>query len=75
MRGFVKALHADESLCYGERARPAGVHCHLGLGVLYVQTGRLEQVCAAQSAAIALYRTMEMTLRLPQAEAALAHVG
>lgn len=55
--------------------RPLVVHCHLGLSTLYVQTGRLEQVCTAQSAAIALYHTMEMTLRLPQAEATLAQVG
>jgi hypothetical protein len=50
-------------------------HCHLGLSTLYVQTGQREQARAALAAAIALYRTMEMTLWLPQAEAALAQVG
>jgi ornithine cyclodeaminase/alanine dehydrogenase-like protein (mu-crystallin family) len=36
--------------------------------------GRGEQARAELSAAIALYRTMEMTLWLPQTEAALAQV-
>ena len=34
----------------------------------------VEQACAELSAAIALYRTMEMTFWLPQAEAALAQM-
>jgi tetratricopeptide (TPR) repeat protein len=55
--------------------RPLQAHCHLGLGILYVQTGRPEPACAALTAAIALYRTMEMTFWLPQAEAALAQVA
>ena len=49
-------------------------HCHLGLGTLYATTGQRQQARAALSAAIDLYRAMDMTLWLPQAEAALAQV-
>jgi hypothetical protein len=55
--------------------RPLVAHCHLGLGRLYGQTGRIEQAHAALTAAIDLYRAMEMTFWLPQADAALAEVG
>jgi class 3 adenylate cyclase/tetratricopeptide (TPR) repeat protein len=55
--------------------RPLVAHCHLGLGMLYAATGQREQAQADLSAAIALYRAMEMTFWLPQAEAALAQVG
>jgi len=55
--------------------RPLTAHCQLGLGTLYSQIGRLEKARAALSMAIALYRAMEMTCWLPQAEAALAQVG
>jgi tetratricopeptide (TPR) repeat protein len=54
--------------------RPLQAHCHLGLGTLYAKTGRRDQAHAELSAAIALYRTMEMTFWLPQAEAMLAQV-
>ena len=49
-------------------------HCHHGLGRLYHQTGRGEEARAALTAAIDLYRAMDMTLWLPQAEATLAQV-
>jgi hypothetical protein len=39
-----------------------------------ISFGQGEQACAALSAAIALYRAMDMTFWLPQAEAALAQV-
>jgi hypothetical protein len=52
--------------------RPLQAHCHLGLGTLYATTGQREQARTALSTAIDLYRTMDMTLWLPQAEAALA---
>jgi Flp pilus assembly protein TadD len=55
--------------------RPLQAHCHRGLGILYAQTGRREQAHTELSAAIALYRAMDMTFWLPQAEAALAQVG
>jgi class 3 adenylate cyclase/tetratricopeptide (TPR) repeat protein len=54
--------------------RPLQAHCHLGLGRLYHQTGRGEEARAALTAAIDLYRAMDMTFWLPQAEAALAQV-
>jgi tetratricopeptide (TPR) repeat protein len=54
--------------------RPLAAHCHLGLGTLYARTGHLEQARAELSAAMALYRAMDMTCWLPQAEAALAQV-
>jgi uncharacterized protein HemY len=55
--------------------RPLQAHCHLGLGKLYLQTGGWEQACAKLSAAIDLYRAMDMGFWLPQAEAALAQVA
>jgi len=52
--------------------RPLQAHCHLGLGTLHAKIGLREQARPALSAAIALYRAMDMTFWLPQAEAALA---
>ena len=54
--------------------RPLQAHCHLGLGTLYAKIGQREQARAELSTAIELYRAMEMTFWLPQAEAALAQV-
>jgi tetratricopeptide (TPR) repeat protein len=54
--------------------RPLVAHCHLGLGTLYTKTGQWEQARAELSAAIELYRGMEMQFWLPQAEATLAQV-
>jgi tetratricopeptide (TPR) repeat protein len=54
--------------------RPLQAHCHRGLGILYVQIGRRQQAHEELSTAIALYRAMEMTFWLPQAEAALVQV-
>jgi tetratricopeptide (TPR) repeat protein len=54
--------------------RPLQAHCHLGLGTLCAKTDRPEQARVELSAAVALYRTMEMTFWLPRAEAALAEV-
>jgi tetratricopeptide (TPR) repeat protein len=54
--------------------RPLQAHCHFGLGTLYTKLGRREQARAKLSAAIDLYRAMEMTFWLPQTEAALAQV-
>jgi tetratricopeptide (TPR) repeat protein len=54
--------------------RPLQAHCHRGLGTLYARTGQQEQARVALTTAIALYRTMDMTFWLPQAEAALAQV-
>jgi class 3 adenylate cyclase/tetratricopeptide (TPR) repeat protein len=54
--------------------RPLVAHCHHGLGTLYLKMGQREQACAELSAAIELYRAMEMTFWLPQADAALAQM-
>jgi class 3 adenylate cyclase/tetratricopeptide (TPR) repeat protein len=54
--------------------RPLLAHCHLSLGALDATLGRGEQARAELTAAIDLYRTMDMTFWLPQAEAALAQV-
>jgi tetratricopeptide (TPR) repeat protein len=51
---------------------PLQAHSHLGLGRLYARSGRLEEACAELSAAVDLFRAMEMTRWLPQAETALA---
>jgi tetratricopeptide (TPR) repeat protein len=55
--------------------RPLQAHCHLGLGRLSVKRGQQEQACMALSAAVELYRVMDMTFWLPQAEAARASLG
>jgi tetratricopeptide (TPR) repeat protein len=54
--------------------RPLQAHCHHGLATLYARAGRPAQARAALTSAIALYRAMDMTFWLPQAEAALAEV-
>jgi class 3 adenylate cyclase/tetratricopeptide (TPR) repeat protein len=54
--------------------RPLQAHCHHGLGTLYAKIGNPEQATAELSIAIELYKAMEMTFWLPQAEAALAQV-
>jgi tetratricopeptide (TPR) repeat protein len=54
--------------------RPLMAHCHLGLGTLYAKVGPREPARAELSATIDLYRTMDMTFWLPEAEATLAQV-
>ena len=54
--------------------RPLQAHCHRSLGTLYAATSQREQARTELSTAIVLYRDMEMTFWLPQAEAALAQV-
>src|SRR5262249_7331632 len=68
--------HYRQALTLAEELemRPLAAHCHRGLGLLSCQSGRGEQARAALSAAIELYRTMDMTFWLPQAEVALARV-
>ena len=68
--------HYRQALALAEELgmRPLLAHCHLGLGTLYVRTGQRQQAHAALSAAIDLYRAMDMTFWLPQAEAALVQI-
>ena len=54
--------------------RPLVAHCHLGLGTLSAKTGQRERACTELSTAIEMYRAMEMTFWLPQAEVVLAQV-
>ena len=69
--------HYHQALALAEALgmRPLQAHCHLGLGTLYTRTGQREQARTELPTAIALYRAMEMTFWLPQAEAALAQTG
>jgi tetratricopeptide (TPR) repeat protein len=69
--------HYHQALALAEALgmRPLQAHCHHSLGTLYAQTGQREQARAALTAAIDLYRSMDMTFWLPQAEAALAQVS
>jgi tetratricopeptide (TPR) repeat protein len=54
--------------------RPLQAHCHRGLGTLYAKIDQQEKARTELSTAIEMYRTMDMTFWLPQAEAALAQV-
>ena len=55
--------------------RPLLAHCHLDLGTLYRRLGRHAAARAELSAAMELYRAMEMTFWLGRAEAELAQVA
>jgi class 3 adenylate cyclase/tetratricopeptide (TPR) repeat protein len=67
---YCEALALAEELSM----RPLQAHCLRGLGTLYATIGRLAEARAELSTAIDFYRSMEMTLWLPEAEAALAQV-
>jgi class 3 adenylate cyclase/tetratricopeptide (TPR) repeat protein len=68
--------HYRQALTLAEELgmRPLQAHCHRGLGKLYATVGQRAQAGAALTMAIEMYRAMDMTLWLPQAEAALAQV-
>ena len=68
--------HYQQALALAEELgmRPLVAHCRLGLGTLYAKTGQREPAHAELSAAIELYRAMDMTFWLPQTETALAQV-
>jgi tetratricopeptide (TPR) repeat protein len=69
--------HYRQALALGKALgmRPLQAHCHLGLGKLYVKTGRHDAARVELTAAIELYRGMEMTFWLPEAERTLAQVN
>jgi class 3 adenylate cyclase/tetratricopeptide (TPR) repeat protein len=67
---YQQALALSEEL----GMRPLQAHCHCSLGTLYATTSQREQAHVELETAIALYRTMDMTFWLPQADAALARV-
>jgi hypothetical protein len=68
--------HYRQALALAEELgmRPLQAQCHRGLGTLYATIGQQEQARAELSAAIVLYRAMDMMFWLPQTEAALAQV-
>jgi tetratricopeptide (TPR) repeat protein len=53
---------------------PLSAHCHHSLGTLYATLGQRGQAHTALATAVEMYRAMDMTFWLPQAEAALAQV-
>jgi class 3 adenylate cyclase/tetratricopeptide (TPR) repeat protein len=55
--------------------RPLMAHCHLGFGKLYRRVGRSDLAREQLTTAATLYRELEMTFYLAQAEAALREVG
>jgi tetratricopeptide (TPR) repeat protein len=69
-------VHYRQALALTETLgmRPLEAHCHQALGTLYVKIDHREQARAECSIAIELYKAMDMTFWLPQAEAALAQV-
>jgi predicted ATPase len=69
-RQYREALALAEAL----GMRPLQAHCHHGLGTLYAKTSQREPARVELVTAIDLYRAMDMTFWLPQAEAALAQV-
>jgi class 3 adenylate cyclase/tetratricopeptide (TPR) repeat protein len=68
--------HYRQALALAEALgmRPLLAHCHLGLGTLYAKIDCPEPARTELSAAIELYRAMDMTFWLPEAETALAQV-
>jgi tetratricopeptide (TPR) repeat protein len=70
------ATHYRQALALAEEVgmRPLQAHCHFGLGTLYAKTDQAEQARVELSTAINLYRAMEMTFWLPEAEVVLAQV-
>jgi tetratricopeptide (TPR) repeat protein len=69
--------HYQQALALAEDLgmRPLQAQCHFGLGKLYTKIGRRERARAELSTAIELYRDMEMTFWLPQAEVALGEAA
>jgi class 3 adenylate cyclase/tetratricopeptide (TPR) repeat protein len=74
--GAEAATYYRQSLALADALgmRPLVAHCHCGLGSLYTKIGRWDAARGELSAAIELYRAMEMTFWLPQARAAVAEV-
>jgi hypothetical protein len=68
--------HFQQALALAEELgmRPLVAHCYLGLGTLYGKISWTEQAHTTLTTAIELYRTMDMTFWVPQAEATLAHM-
>ena len=54
--------------------RPLQAHCHLGLGKLYRQLGRLDEAQTELQTAVTMLRDMGMSFWLPEAEHELAAI-
>jgi tetratricopeptide (TPR) repeat protein len=67
---YHQALKQAEEL----KMRPLIAHCHLSLGELYGQVGQRDKAQNELSTAIDLYRLMDMTTGLLEAETALAKI-
>jgi tetratricopeptide (TPR) repeat protein len=69
-------VHYRQALALADELgmRPLVAHCYLSLGTLHLKSGQNDNARAELATAIGLYRTMEMTFWLPQAEAALEEV-
>jgi tetratricopeptide (TPR) repeat protein len=67
--------HQALTLAEGMGMRPLQAHCHLGLGTLYARISQRQLAHTELYAAIDLYRAMDMTFWLPEAEAALMQVN
>jgi tetratricopeptide (TPR) repeat protein len=67
--------HYRQALATELGMRPLQAHCHFGLGKLYRKVRRHDEASVELSTAIELYRAMEMTFWLPQAEAALGEAA
>ena len=52
--------------------RPLLAHCHLGLGTLQRNYGRVDDAKAELNLAVDLYHATDMTIWLPKAQEALA---
>jgi hypothetical protein len=52
--------------------RPLVAHCYLGLGKLYLRTGKRHEAQEHLSTATTMYREMDMRFWLEQAEAEMA---
>jgi tetratricopeptide (TPR) repeat protein len=65
-----------EALALAEKLgmRPLMAHCHVGLGTLYQKVGRDDEAHAELATAAEMYRSMEMTFWLEQAERAFTEV-
>jgi tetratricopeptide (TPR) repeat protein len=63
--------HYRQALAFAEprSMRPLVAHCHLGLSKLYQRTGRQKQAREHLTTATAMYREMDMSFYLQQAEA------
>jgi tetratricopeptide (TPR) repeat protein len=55
--------------------RPLVAHCHKGLGQLYLKSEKEEEARSELQAAVQLYRSMDMSFWIPEAESALAQIA